>query len=664
MKKWVLSILGCALLLVRVSAQAPISGEAEQTQLTHMEATAEITSDDINEFEDAEWAVALREEKIDLNASDAVNKLGEFPFIHQKDLLQFMLYRVTCGPFLDPLELQAVPGWTVAAVRTLLPYLCVKRIPESVSSRKRFWQTSRIQADVLIDVSTYSNELPISFRDIVSIRKRYLFKSPFGVKAGLVLEKDRGEPLLTDRSGLPDHVGYFFERKSSSFLETLIAGDFRVQLGIGLLKNQNKGGQRALFRQFTASNTPFVQPHQSFQEWQHERGFAFQCQQGKWKAGMYFSTKKMDARLSTDSTPIVLAWNRTGLHRDSSEIDRKDRVAISEWGGQVQYQQNNVTLAVHGLYSRWSHPFQLVDNVFLEKPLRWVGVQAGFGFTTSFSIRNLFLTTEYAYRPQVGSALAAGLLLSMGKTTDLAIDVSVAGKKFCFFNNQVHEPVALADQRRFLKTVFRYMPSTRMEFNIHSSWMENPLSLGLSVRQEVGLQARFKFMGSHPVLDISCFGSFRQNGSNIVLYPITDESRQYKLNIKLTAPPKLRNEWTLGVVSQYQQASIPLRSSGMAFYGNVNAYVAGIRIKVGAILFQTDNFQSRIYFPFLGLNNSKTVEYVYGKGYLLYAGYDWKPQKWLSISMQFRVRRIADTGSSKQLLRGLVAIRLLREAVE
>jgi hypothetical protein len=268
------------------------------------------------------------------------------------------------------------------------------------------------------------------------------------------------------------------------------------------------------------------------------------------------------------------------------------------------------------------------------------------------------------YRPQIGSAVAAGLLLSLGKHADMAIDISFAEKKSCFYNNQAHEPLAFVNQRRFVKAVFRYQPSLRTEFNVHTLWMENPLNPVLSVRQDVGFQARCKFLGNTPTLDISWIGSFRLAGQTIVLQPNHDETRQNKFIITLSGPPKRKNGWSLGVISQNQTSFYSSRSSSLALLGNASTEMAGFRIKWGVILFYTDDFQSRMYLPILGLNNSKTVEYVYGKGVLLYASYDWKPRKWLTVSMQLRQRRIMEAEGANQLLRGTVALRFLRTGME
>ncbi|MFM7710536.1 MAG: hypothetical protein ACKO5C_06435 [Ferruginibacter sp.] len=664
MKKGVLFSLGYGLALVSISAQVPESVEPDKLLLPAMETAIVLTNEEVADFEDSEWADALRKDKIDLNAPEAVQKLAMFPFVHQAALLQFVLYRDACGPFLHPVELQAVPGWTATMVRTLLPYLIVKRIPESVSVGKRMWQLSRFQADIQCEIATRSYETSRTFRDIASIRKRYIFKSPLGLKTGIVLEKDRGEPFLTNRNGLPDHIGYFLERTSNSFVETLIVGDFRVQLGIGLLKNQNNSGYRSLFRQFTASTNPFVKPHQSFHEWQYERGVALQCQQGHWKAGMYFSAKRMDARLSADSSPIVLSWNRTGLHRDSSEVQQKDQVAITEWGGHIRFQQKRVALGVHGLFNQWRHPFSLADNNMVGNRLRRVREQTGIGFSASISLHNLFLTAEYAYRSQIGSAVAAGVLLSLGRHADMSVDVSIAAKKFCHYNHQVHEPLVFANQSLFVKTVFRYQSSSRTEFNVYTLWTENPLSPVLPVRQEVGLQTRIKFKADDPILDLSWIGSFRLAGQAIALQQHVNESKQQKVIIKLSGPPKRKNDWSLGIISQIQRSHFSTGGSSLAFLGNTSAEIAGIRMKLGAIIFYTDNYQSRIYFPIVGFNNSKTVEYVYGKGILLQASYDWKPRKWLAISMQIRHKWFIEPERSNQQFRCTVALRFLRDGME
>jgi hypothetical protein len=597
-------------------AQVTMTGSNQQDTLIQIGFMTDLSNAEISDAEDQEWKNISAGQRIDLNSPDATDRFSEMPLLTPFQVVQFFVYRSQCGPFLHPHELQAIPGWDTALVRLLLPYVEVKQTGILQVGRKHLLNSVRARMESVFDIKKSHSDTIFRFADFASIRQRYVIQSTVGIKAGLVLEKDRGEEWLNPKSGLPDHVGYFLERRTSSI--SWILGDYRVKLGNGLLKNQQVVGLLSLFRDFTATRNSFILPHVSSNEWQYERGIGVQLKKKAWAVGLYASRKKVDGRLSTDIEPVVLSWNRTGLHRSASERMTQDGVRVQEWGAQLTCQLKNSLFSLHGLHSHWRHPFLVYETQYRFSKPREVRRTHGIGFSIAISRHNYFITTELALRPSHGLAFSGGLLCALEKRLDFSIELSHTGIGYQSVNNQLHEPVEQASIRRFFNAVLRYSPSSQCRLTIRTRRVDQSQFYPGSDRHDFITDVKLKHKTLNPTLQLTWVNHLKRSVATNPIDDRTEEVSHNRLVVRLLSPASARVPWDISVITQWQQPDFLERTSALSLSGRLQLLLRNYNLKSGLYLYQTDGYASRLIVPIQTITKSQTVESLYNSGLLCY----------------------------------------------
>ena len=656
MRTLILLGVACIWLFDGVYAQVNVPVSDQQDTLIHVGVMTDVSSAEISDAEDQEWTSVSAGQRIDLNSADATDRFSEIPFMTPDQVVQFSVYKSQCGPFLHPHELQAIPGWDAALVRMLLPYVVVKQTTILLADRKRLYKSIRIQMEGVADIKRSHSDTAFRFIDIASIRKRYLLQSAVGIKAGIVLEKDRGEEWLNQKSGMPDHVGYFIERRTSTMV--WVVGDYRVKLGNGLLKNQHMVGLLSLFRDFTATRNPVILPHVSSNEWQYDRGIGFQLKKKTWTVGLYASRKKVDGRLSSDIDPVVLSWNRTGLHRSAMERMTNNCVFVQEWGAQIGYQLKNTQFSLHGLRTQWRQPFLLHETQNRFSRPREVRLAHGIGVSVAVSRQNYFITTELALRPTHGLAFSAGLLVALAKSVDMSIELSHIGKRYQSINNQLHEPVEQASNRRFFNAVLRYTPSSQFSVTIRSRRVDQSHFHSGSDRQDVMADIKIKHKALKPTLQFSWVSHYKWSMATNPIDHRLDEVTHNKLVVRLLSPPSALTSWDISVISQWQQPNSCEKTSALLLSGRLRLILRKSSLKTGLYLYHTDGYESRMIIPINTITKSQTVESVYNSGFLCYLSLQKRFNQRFESSIQTIYKHQADISQHQQMIRVIFSLKL------
>lgn len=156
---------------------------------------------------------------------------------------------------------------------------------------------------------------------------RYQFNLSNTIKAGFVLEKDAGEKLKNNPSEIIpiDYKNAYFQYQGKTKIKTLLLGAYSLRIGQGLLAwNGFSLGKSSLLNLPTKSSNE-LNSYNSANESNFLRGVATQFQMNKTLITPYFSYKKIDSKITFDSTnnfstviPIV------GFHRTESELESRN----------------------------------------------------------------------------------------------------------------------------------------------------------------------------------------------------------------------------------------------------------------------------------------------------------------------------------------------------
>ena len=313
-----------------------------------------------NELE--ELSVRLHE-PVDLNRATR-QQLEQFPFLSDIQIEHLLAYIYVHGQMETLYELQLIEDMDRQTIQYLLPFVCIKAINNESSFR---WKTMLKSAmkygknEVLtrIDIPFYKRKgyehtyLGPSVYNSV----KYAFRYRDQLYAGLVAEKDAGEPFfaLHNRQGY-DYYSFYLLLKDCGRLKTLSVGNYRLSFGQGLVMSTDYLMGKTIYASSFNNRSTGIKRHSSTDEYNYFRGVATTVALTKrLSVSAFYSHRNMDG-VVTDGE--ITSIYKTGLHRSRKEADKKNLLTSQLTGGNVSYQQNHIRLGITGVYYVFNRPYE------------------------------------------------------------------------------------------------------------------------------------------------------------------------------------------------------------------------------------------------------------------------------------------------------------------
>ena len=160
------------------------------------------------------------------------------------------------------------------------------------------------------------------------------------LKAGIVGSQDAGEPFFAGKNRLGyDYYSFYLQLNHWRRIETLVLGNFRVSMGMGLILNNSFGLGKVSMLQNMGRPTSTVRAHSSRSSDGYLQGAAatVNITKGLTATG-FISYRAMDATLNKDGTAATIVTS--GYHRTETELEKKNNLKNTTFGGNVRYQAN------------------------------------------------------------------------------------------------------------------------------------------------------------------------------------------------------------------------------------------------------------------------------------------------------------------------------------
>lgn len=202
------------------------------------------------------------------------DELLSLGLLSQMQANQFFLYKKIMGSFKDIYELQAVPNWSPALVRTLLPYFKIEFTP-----LQEMIKDSRLTSQSIITfrLRGIQNKKTIPFDWVGSgagLQTFYRYRS-MGIQVGMTIEKDPGERLYNPRVGSGvDFLSAYVVVQPKGQIRSIFIGDFSVNFGQGLIQWQSFGFRKTPVVGLLKKQGPTFRPYRSVGEFNFHRGIA------------------------------------------------------------------------------------------------------------------------------------------------------------------------------------------------------------------------------------------------------------------------------------------------------------------------------------------------------------------------------------------------------
>lgn len=299
-------------------------------------------------------------------------ELKTLPFLSDLQIQDFLSYRVKTGLLLSLYELKNISSFDYATIEFLLPFVHIGEF--SVNKRKitvkNLLKYNSNELQIRYDRCFQQKTGYISYPDSVLQRYpnraywgepfytslRYAYQWEDRIQAGIVAEKDAGEPFWNARHKGYDFYSVHFVLKDFGWLKNLSIGDYKVSFGQGLVVSHDfSPGRSALITQVERRTSGFRR-HFSTNETDFLRGVAATLSWKPFELSFFYSDRKMDAAVDSLTFPSL---KTDGLHRLQKDWEKRRTVSMRTCGGSLQYVSPDFRFGLTALsYSFGSHQMQ------------------------------------------------------------------------------------------------------------------------------------------------------------------------------------------------------------------------------------------------------------------------------------------------------------------
>ncbi|MBP5798853.1 MAG: helix-hairpin-helix domain-containing protein [Prevotella sp.] len=281
----------------------------------------------------------LEQHPMDINQATR-EQLEQLPFLSAQQVEEIVEYLYRYGPMKSLAELQMLRSLDNER-RRLLTYFIYIGESGTVDSRQHNYAHHELMATGRIPF--YERKGGVDGYQGYPYRHWLKYQFTYGdqVKAGLVGSQDAGEPFFSGKNRLGyDYYSVWLQLKQLGRLESLVLGKYRVSMGMGLIINNSFSLGKVSMLQNMGRPTSTLRAHSSRSSDGYLQGAAatVRIARGLTATG-FISYRAMDATLNKDGV-TVSSIITSGYHRTETELEKKNNLKNTTFGGNVRYQTN------------------------------------------------------------------------------------------------------------------------------------------------------------------------------------------------------------------------------------------------------------------------------------------------------------------------------------
>lgn len=301
----------------------------------------------------------LADHPFELN-SVTVNQLRVLPFLTDKQVENIISHRDKYGKFLTVYELKNVKDLDFQTIKLLLPFVYIGEIvvdkrPVTVSNLLKYGSNElQLRYDRCFQRKKGYDQQPDSILEKYPNRRylgepfyhaiRYSYTFDNRIQAGLVAEKDAGEPFWNEHHKGYDYYSFHLFLKDMNRLKSLAVGDYKVSFGQGLVVSQEFTPSRNSIVTQAERRTHGFRRHYSTNENDFFRGAAATVNVNNVDISAFFSNKSLDATRAGNDT--VSSLKTDGLHRLVREREKQRVLHQCVFGGNIRYATPGICIGV------------------------------------------------------------------------------------------------------------------------------------------------------------------------------------------------------------------------------------------------------------------------------------------------------------------------------
>lgn len=566
---------------------------------------------------------------LNINTAD-VDDLFTLGLLNNYQIGQLINYRKEYGPILSVFELPRIDGWTVEIADLLAPFVVAE--PDDSRDKITFeklkdygkhevvmrWQ--RILEEQLgyspiddAELEANPNRRYLGSPDRLFFRYRYRFSDR--ISFGYTGEKDAGEEFFqgSQPQGFDFNSAHLFLKDFGRF-KSIAIGDYQAQFGQGLTFWSGLGfNRKSAFSTSIAQLGGGLRPYTSINENLFLRGAATTVEAGNFKVTGFYSGKGIDATVTTDASTeigedtflepeiVVSAFQESGFHRTPREVANKNALFQEHFGGNVDFTKDNFHIGVTGVYMRIDGTLNRRNQEY--SAFRFQGSEnATMGIDYAWRYRNFFVFGETARSLNGGLATINGVNINLHSRLSLNVTQRHYAKDF--------QPVASVSFGEGSQTENETGIYAGLEFRPFSKWTVNAFIDQFRFPwlrfQTDAPSSGYDFFGQveyNPTSRINIYFRYRERLREINTREEVDRIRflvpNPRKNARINFIYRVSRNLRLGSRVEYvdfKRGDEPL-SQGYLVFQDISYKLKKVPITFTGryALFQTDNFDSRLY---------------------------------------------------------------------
>jgi len=321
----------------------------------------------------------LYQNKIDLNTATA-EQLSELFFLSDIQIKSIISYRDKYKGFNTLYELKFITAIPEAERNMMLPFINLSGKTANTNAKKfkRSGKHNIYARTQFITETQKGYEPPETASDsanrYLGNKYKYYLKYTYTrqkISSALVLEKDQGEPFAHKNQPLGfDFYSGYVQLINTGIIDKMVIGDFKVQLGQGLIVNTGFGSGASVIGVNLNKRLQGVKANTSADEINYLRGVATNLKWKKLRVTLFGSITKNDARLTeidtneTDIQQFIESMPGTGYHRTLSEIALQNNSTKTIAGAMAGLVFNQFRVNINSVYQHFNPEILPSDNLY------------------------------------------------------------------------------------------------------------------------------------------------------------------------------------------------------------------------------------------------------------------------------------------------------------
>ncbi len=602
-------------------------------------------------------------EPINLNVSSR-ERLMQTGVLRSEQIDSLLSYIRQNGALIDIYELQAIPLFDQETIQDLLPFVTIKLPPahlvRGLGKRMNGFLFTRFETVVEPQRGyLHSNSSSRYQGPPGRIYTRAKWSAPGELSLGFTAEKDAGETFAWRQGhrGFDFYSGYLQLNRLGPIQQVTI-GDFVAQFGQGLTLGGGfgvgKGSETITTLRRTTSG---FSPYASANEFGFFRGTAISTRLTKrLRFHVFASRLYRDASVSDSTEHATSTVLLTGKHRTPTELASRRGLLETNFGAVIEYRSDRFEGGIVAHQTRFGRPFQKQPS--LHNGFEFAGSSnTNVGTFFHYSAAPWSVFGECTRTLSEGWGWVVGALNSISRQIDVSFLMRSFGRNFSsFYTNAISESTAPRNETG-LYWGWKHALSKKVSYTAFTDFFFFPWLKYRVYQPSRGTESlcRFNYRLSR---EIDFYVQFRfedkprnHSGGDTPVYGVGKTQRfNWIVNASVRGGPL----WCK-VRMQFNQLNTEVTSRGFGIAFDVGRSGSVLDVATRIALFDTDDFDTRVYMSERDLPMAFAFPAYQGVGIRSYGILRWKPLQWLDVSLKVAttsMRHQETLGSGGDLIDG------------